>query len=139
MKNIHTLMILSLTIMALGVTEISGEKQIHEATATAKVTGYAADFVTSWRLKHYNVTWLETGISFQTDSNGRFEFYAQVGSSVTLFLEGGLLYHPTQTSTLVVPPEGFQGSQHEITLQVPDIPSFKALNLATGLHAKSDA
>lgn len=97
------------------------------ANATAPISGFAQSFLLNMHLANGTVTVLETGQQFKTDKNGHFgPFPYPVGEPITLkFEKWG--YQTTQSSTVIVPPEGLTGPYDNITFQVPSIETYYLL------------
>lgn len=109
------------------------------AAALAPVSGYAHSFVTSSPLPHALITILETGQRIETDEQGNFgPFYYPVGKPLTMeFTKTG--YKTTQSGTYIVPPEGLNTPDNNITFQIPSLVSFYLLKTVIGVSLDDDA
>lgn len=105
----------------------------------APVAGFARSFLMGAKLSGGTVTILETGKKIQTDSNGHFgPILYPVGKPLTLeFEKWG--YKTTQTSTVIVPPEGLAGPYDNLTFQVPSIESYYLLSKIIGAKIDDDS
>ena len=107
---------------------------------TALVSGFARSFISGQPLVDATITVLENDqLKFKTDSLGKFGPFAwQVGEPITLVFEkpGSLWngYRTTQTSTLIVPPEGINNENvlKNISFQVVSNMAYKLLSFAMG-------
>ncbi len=108
---------------------------------TALVSGVAHSYATGWPIEGAMVTTIEDkAIKLTTDSSGRFgPFEYPIGRPMTLIFEkpGSLWsgYKTTQTSTMIVPSEGFNNEDYlkNITFQVPSNIVYKFLFWAMGV------
>eukprot|EP01095_Lingulamoeba_sp_RSL-Kostka_P005486 TRINITY_DN16820_c0_g1_i1.p1 TRINITY_DN16820_c0_g1~~TRINITY_DN16820_c0_g1_i1.p1 ORF type:complete len:245 (+),score=62.61 TRINITY_DN16820_c0_g1_i1:102-836(+) len=100
------------------------------------VTGFAKDFVTFSPIKNADLTVLETGEKLKTDSEGNFTLSVRANTNITLLLEHSF-YHKTQTGTTYIDGD-FNTAQKQITLQVPDSPTFDFLSIVVPGIPRSD-
>lgn len=89
------------------------------AVTAVPVKLVALDYVSGHPLSNSQMQWLENGTTFITDSNGAVEFDAEVGVNITINFPGDATYHQTQSTTVIVPPEGLTTLLNQIVMQIP--------------------
>eukprot|EP00756_Hemistasia_phaeocysticola_P062106 Hpha_TRINITY_DN5531_c0_g1::TRINITY_DN5531_c0_g1_i1::g.93831::m.93831 len=92
---------------------------------------YAGDFIAmdTHPLRGFRITHEETGKGYVTDDTGYLHLDFPAGTNLTFTLEEQSFYKATQTATVTVPVGGLTGHLKEIVLQVPDDPTFVALEV----------
>lgn len=108
------------------------EPTIHCQAPTVPVVGHAQALVADARIKNATIHIMETGQSITTNQHGQFAFCALPKRKLTLTLTKNSSsiwqnYHPTQSATVIVPPQGLTGPHHEITFQTPREKTYRVL------------
>lgn len=105
----------------------------------APVSGMARSFLLNKPIANANITILETGEEFKTDSQGNFgPIYYPVGKPITLiFQKWG--YKTTQSETINVPQSGLMGPYQHITFQIPSIITYHVFANIIGAKIDDDA
>lgn len=106
---------------------------------TAPVSGFARSFLTGKPISNATITIFENGKKLNTDINGQFgPIQWPVGKPITMILEKKG-YWPTQTATIVVPPEGLNTPLTNISFQVPSDFAIILFSYAMGVSIDQNA
>jgi hypothetical protein len=100
---------------------------------------YACDFTDcSKPLAGFDISVIETGDVWTTDSQGMLYLNYSVGQMLSFVIKAQDFYHETQSGTVIVPPGGLTGDQNQVALQVPNDFIYELFKLSTNGH-KSDS
>lgn len=105
----------------------------------APVSGFARSFLLGRPIANAKITIIETGMQITTDKNGRFgPFLYVVGKPITLLLQKRG-FKTTQSGTQIVTRSGLIGSYHNISFQVPSIPTYYLIAALIGAKLDDDS
>lgn len=105
----------------------------------APVSGFARSFVLNTPISNAKITILETGQQIKTDKKGHFgPILYPVGKPITLYFEK-FGYKATQSGTMIVPKSGLTDNYHNISFQIPSIPTYYILAYLVGAKINEES